>query len=90
MVKCSQTSKLHSVRLKELSREDMAPVTNKYLTKGAKLMLAWKGKEYPVQFMHYKGNTTCILSNKVLCLVVQSYVFILKFEMLYIINCISL
>ena len=56
MVKCSQTSKLHSVKLRDLSREDLEPVTIKYLSKGAKLMLDLKGKTYPVQFMHFKGE----------------------------------
>lgn len=56
VVKCSQTSKLHYVKLRDLSREDLEPVTMKYLTKGAKTMLDMKGKVYPVQFMHFKGE----------------------------------
>lgn len=55
MVKCSQTSKLHNTKLKDLSREDGEPLSKTDLKKGSKLILEIKGKSYPVQFM-YKGK----------------------------------
>lgn len=55
VVKCSQTSKCHNTKLKDLSREDGEPLSKKDLTKGSNLILEMRGKSYAVQFM-YKGK----------------------------------
>ena len=52
VVKCSQTSKCHNTKLKDLSREDGEPLSKKDLTKGSNLILEMKGKSYAVQFMY--------------------------------------
>ena len=57
-MRCSQTGKQHTVKVKELSREDSMPLTEKDLTKGAHLMLEFKGKPYPVTFSQFKGLCT--------------------------------
>ena len=56
VVKCAQTSKLHSVKIKDLSRGDCEPLTKKDLTKGSNLIIEMKGKLYPVKFMHFRDN----------------------------------
>ena len=55
-MKCSQTGKLHQVKIKDLSREDCEPLTKEDLVKGSELMLEIKGKIYPVQFHHMKDK----------------------------------
>ena len=65
VVKCSQTGKLHQVKIKDLSREDCEPLTKEDLVKGSELMLEIKGKIYPVQFHHMKDKaSTTNNSNK--------------------------
>ena len=66
VVKCSQTGKLHQVKIKDLSREDCEPLTKEDLVKGSELMLEIKGKIYPVQFHHMKdkASTTNNSNNK--------------------------
>ena len=58
VVKCSQTGKLHQVKIKDLSREDCEPLTKEDLVKGSELMLEIKGKIYPVQFHHMKDKAS--------------------------------
>ena len=55
-MKCSQTGKLHTVKLRDLSREDCEPLTKSDLTKGSDLMMKMKGKLYPVKFAQFKDN----------------------------------
>lgn len=54
VVKCSQTGKLHQVKLKDLSWEDCESLTKEDLVKGSELMVEMKGKIYPVQFVQFK------------------------------------
>ena len=56
-MKCSQTGKLHQVKLKDLSREDCEPLTKEDLVKGSELMVEMKGKVYPVQFLQMKEKS---------------------------------
>ena len=58
VVKCSQTGKLHQVKLKDLSREDCESLTKDDLVKGTKLMAKMKGKVYPVQFVQFKDKAS--------------------------------
>ena len=61
-MQCSQTGKQHCVKLCNLSREDLEPLTRGDLIKGVSLIMDYKGKPYPVQFFSYKGLHTCIMS----------------------------
>lgn len=62
IVQCSQTGKEHAVKVKDLSREDAEPLTPEALTKGASLMLSFKGKPYPVKFQKFKGKQVgCVI-----------------------------
>lgn len=55
IVKCSQTGIQHKTKLSELSTESGEALTLEHLTKGGNLMLKYKGKEYAVKFVHFKG-----------------------------------
>ena len=55
IVKCCQTGKKLTVKVKDLSREDSQSLTVHDLTNGASLILNHKEKFYPVQFLEYKG-----------------------------------
>ena len=55
LVKCCQTGKQHCVKLLDLSREDLIPLSEQDLTKGTSLMLEHQGKSYPVTFLKFKG-----------------------------------
>ena len=63
VVKCSQTGKLHHVKLKDLSREDCEPLTKDDLVKGSELMADMKGKIYPIQFVQFKDKDKANMSN---------------------------
>ena len=65
IVKCAQTSKMHCVKLKDLSREDCRSLTKKDLRKGASLIVEMKGKCYPVQFVHFKDKNSSSDKRKV-------------------------
>lgn len=54
-VQCSQTNKQHNLKLKDLQREDLEPLTNTYLVRGAKLLMTHLRKQYVVQFVQFKG-----------------------------------
>lgn len=52
---CPQTGKHHTVKAGKLSREDAEPLTNDDLFEGALLILDFKGKSYPVEFIEFAG-----------------------------------
>ncbi len=54
-MKCSQTGSQHKTKLSELSTDSGETLTLEHFTKGSNLMLKYKGKEYAVQFVHFKG-----------------------------------
>ena len=57
-MKCSQTGKLHKVQIMDLSIEDGHPLTQNDLTKGSKMFMMYRGKEYPVEFVSSQGAYT--------------------------------
>lgn len=63
-MKCSQTGKLHQVKLKDLSREDCEPLIKDDLVKGSELMAEMKGEVYPVQFVQFKDKASISSSQK--------------------------
>ena len=58
-MKCSQTGKVLSVKVRDLSREDGESFQESDFTRGANLILEYKGKLYPVRFLTYAGMCVC-------------------------------
>ena len=54
-VRCSLTDKQHTVKVKDLSKED-GVLSEKDLERGNKLILAYKGKHYLVSLLQFKGE----------------------------------
>ena len=59
-MKCAQTGKQYTVKVKALSREDGEALRESNFVKGASLMLEHKGKSYPVRFVSYAGKSACV------------------------------
>ena len=55
MVLCPQSGKRHTVKVGKLSREDAEPLQNSDLFEGALLILDYKGKTWPVEFVEFTG-----------------------------------
>ena len=55
-MKCSQTNKKYTIKVKDLTTETSDPLTDRDLTKNTKLVMTYRGKPYPVQFLQFKGN----------------------------------
>ena len=55
IVQCAQTAKQYSAQVKHLSREDGEHLTDNDFTIGSVLMWQYKGKDYPVTFVDWKG-----------------------------------
>ena len=60
---CPQSGKNHTVKIGKLSREDGDPLTNDDLFKGSVLILDYKGKSYPVEFMEFVDGKNVFLSH---------------------------
>lgn len=56
MVKCAQTGKQLTVKVKDLAREDGEAFRESDFTNGASLMLERKGKSYPVRFLSHADH----------------------------------
>lgn len=56
VVQCSQMGKQHTVKVKDLSREDNLPLSHDDLEPKMSLILQYKGKPWPVSFVKYKGK----------------------------------
>lgn len=59
VVQCSQTGKQHTVKVKTLSKENGDPIASGDLTKGNTLLMDFKGKPYPAQFVKFAGSLAC-------------------------------
>ena len=64
VMKCSQTGKLHTVKLRDLSREDREPLAKSDLVKGSDLMVEMKGKLYPVKIAQFKDSMSMSSNGK--------------------------
>ena len=64
VVKCSQTGKSHTVKLRDLSREDCEPLTTRDCARGSDLMVDIKGKVYPVKFIQFKDVAKSAAGNQ--------------------------
>jgi hypothetical protein len=60
LVKCAQTGKQLTVKVKDLAREDGEAFRESDFTNGASLMLERKGKSYPVRFLSHAGKFVCL------------------------------
>lgn len=54
VVRCSQNGKIHTVKAKDLSREDDEPLGD--LLFGEDLILQYRGRPYSVKFVKYNGK----------------------------------
>ena len=71
IVQCCQTNKRHTIKVKDLHREDGETLTTDYMVKGADLIMAYKGKPYEVQFIQFKGTLVDMLLN--------DYIYVMSF-----------
>lgn len=56
VVKCSQTGKNLTIKAENLSKENFEPLTKDDFVAGTALIVHYKGKPYPVEFIQFKGN----------------------------------
>ncbi len=56
VVRCAQTEKQHVIKLKNVSKDDMEPLTNEDLKGGACVIMHHKNNPYPVTFVLLKGE----------------------------------
>ena len=61
-VRCSQTGKVHTVKVKDLSREDGEALTQRFLDWS--IIMHYRGKYCESQFVSYKGELKQILFKK--------------------------
>ncbi len=55
VVICSQNGKMHTLKIKDLSREDEEPLGD--LVYGDDVIMQYRGKPYAVKFVKYNGNS---------------------------------
>jgi hypothetical protein len=55
-LKCSQEGKVFTAKIRDLSREDLQPLSNSDFSKGSLLLCDIRGKAYPVQFIAFDGT----------------------------------
>ena len=55
-MKCAQQGTRFSVKMKDLTSENLEPIRKSHLRKGTSLMADYKGKTYPVIFETFTGK----------------------------------
>ncbi len=55
-MKCSQMGKNHTIRIKDLTKETGEPVTEEDLKPGNSLIMDYRGKPYPAEFVRNSGT----------------------------------